>query len=98
MAKTTENLADRLAKADFPQNHNGRSWDRNSIAFKRVCRYAKQLQDMGMSDERIEFMFRDLYWDAFFEFNIKETTPTPVTRRTVLPSRTATMLNVLAAE
>jgi len=74
MTKLSANLAERLARIDFPHTRNGQVWDRESKTFQRLLNHAERLESLGMSVNDISFMLRDLYWDAFSEFHFKDIT------------------------
>jgi|ERR1017187_1475700 hypothetical protein len=42
------------------------------FAFERLCSYARQLRELGMSDVDIACMFSDLYWDSVSEYDLNK--------------------------
>ena len=42
------------------------------FSFDRLCFYARQLRELGMSDVNVACMFSDLYWDAVTEHDLNK--------------------------
>ena len=77
--KTKETVEEMVRRIDFPHTRNKKgTWLQTGAApvrkpgfsFDRLCFYAQQLRDLGMSDIDIACMFSDLYWDAVTEYDL----------------------------
>ena len=79
--KMKETEKEMVSRIDFPHLRGDKGkWLQTGPApvlkpqfsFDRLCFYARQLRELGMSDTNIACMFSDLYWDAVTEHDLNK--------------------------
>ena len=79
--KTAETVEQMVRRIDFPhlRDKTGKWLTTGAapalkpgFAFERLCFYARQLRELGMSDVDIACMFSDLYWDSVNEYKLNK--------------------------